>query len=62
MQITDNTKLHTSAFIAPVTAIVAYALSPEVLNMLPQRYTKIGFILSGIIALFAPQMLKKTST
>lgn len=61
MQITEDVKAHKSAFIAPVVAGVSWVLSPEVLNTVPEKYAKWGFGIAGLISLFAPQLLKKTS-
>lgn len=55
-------KFHLGALPAPALAAVAYALSPDFLNVLPEKYAKVGYGLATLAALFAPSLLKKAPT
>lgn len=53
-------KLHVGALVGPLVLLLSYILSPEFLNALPEKYSKIGYGLATLISIFAPSLLKKT--
>lgn len=52
-------KLHLGALPAPLIALLSYILSPEFLNVLPEKYSKVGYTIAGVVAVVAPALLKK---